>query len=406
MKAIVFHGVGDIRLDTVKEPKIKQDSDAIVRLTASAICGTDLHLVRGTLPGVKPGTILGHEGVGVIEELGKDVRSFKVGDRVVIPSTIGCGYCSYCRAGYYAQCDNANPNGKDAGTAFFGGPATAGPFDGLQAEFARVPFAAANLVKIPDEVSDEQAIVLSDIFPTAYFGAELAEIEPGNTVAIFGCGPVGQLCIASAKLMRAGRIFAVDCIESRLDAARAQGAEVIDFNAEDPIAAIKRITGGIGVDRAIDAVGVDAVAPKGGPARKTIAKAEQKAFEQEVETIAPKQNPDGANWHPGDAPSIALTWAVSALAKAGTLSIIGVYPPTAKVFPIGVAMNKNLSVNMGNCNHRAYLPMLLELVRTGAIDPSRLLTQHEPIANALEAYKEFDRRQPGWIKVELQPQVH
>ena len=406
MKAIVFHGVGDIRLDTVKEPKIKQDSDAIVRLTASAICGTDLHLVRGTLPGVKPGTILGHEGVGVIEELGKDVRSFKVGDRVVIPSTIGCGYCSYCRAGYYAQCDNANPNGKDAGTAFFGGPATAGPFDGLQAEFARVPFAAANLVKIPDEVSDEQAIVLSDIFPTAYFGAELAEIEPGNTVAIFGCGPVGQLCIASAKLMRAGRIFAVDCIESRLDAARAQGAEVIDFNAEDPIAAIKRITGGIGVDRAIDAVGVDAVAPKGGPARKAIAKAEQKAFEQEVETIAPKQNPDGANWHPGDAPSIALTWAVSALAKAGTLSIIGVYPPTAKVFPIGVAMNKNLSVNMGNCNHRAYLPMLLELVRTGAIDPSRLLTQHEPIANALEAYKEFDRRQPGWIKVELQPQVH
>ena len=406
MKAIVFHGVGDIRLDTVKEPKIKQDSDAIVRLTASAICGTDLHLVRGTLPGVKPGTILGHEGVGVIEELGKDVRSFKVGDRVVIPSTIGCGYCSYCRAGYYAQCDNANPNGKDAGTAFFGGPATAGPFDGLQAEFARVPFAAANLVKIPDEVSDEQAIVLSDIFPTAYFGAELAEIEPGNTVAIFGCGPVGQLCIASAKLMRAGRIFAVDCIESRLDAARAQGAEVIDFNAEDPVAAIKRITGGIGVDRAIDAVGVDAVAPKGGPARKAIAKAEQKAFEQQVETIAPKQNPDGANWHPGDAPSIALTWAVSALAKAGTLSIIGVYPPTAKVFPIGVAMNKNLSVNMGNCNHRAYLPMLLELVRTGAIDPSRLLTQHEPIANALEAYKEFDRRQPGWIKVELQPQVH
>jgi threonine dehydrogenase-like Zn-dependent dehydrogenase len=406
MKAIVFHGVGDIRLDTVKEPKIKEDTDAIVRLTASAICGTDLHLVRGTLPGVKPGTILGHEGVGVIEELGKDVRSFKVGDRVVIPSTIGCGYCSYCRAGYYAQCDNANPNGRDAGTAFFGGPATAGPFDGLQAEFARTPFAAANLVKIPDEVSDEQAILLSDIFPTAWFGAELAEIEPGNTVAIFGCGPVGQLCIASAKLMRAGRVFAVDCIESRLDAARAQGAEVIDFNEEDPIDALKRLTGGIGVDRAIDAVGVDAVAPKGGPARKAIAKTEKKAFEQEVETIAPKQKPDGDNWHPGDAPSIALTWAVTGLAKAGTLSIIGVYPPTAKVFPIGTAMNKNLSVNMGNCNHRAYLPMLLELVRTGAIDPSKLLTQHEPISNAIEAYKEFDRRQPGWIKVELQPQVH
>jgi threonine dehydrogenase-like Zn-dependent dehydrogenase len=395
MKAIVFHGVGDLRLDSVKEPKIKEDSDAIVRLTASAICGTDLHLIRGTLPGVKPGTILGHEGVGVIEELGKDVRSFKLGDRVVIPSTIGCGYCSYCRAGYYAQCDNANPNGKEAGTAFFGGPATSGPFDGLQAEFARVPFAAANLVKLPDEVSDEQAIVLSDIFPTAYFGAELAEIKPGNTVAIFGCGPVGQLCVASAKLMRAGRIFAIDCIASRLEAARAQGAEVIDFNDEDPIAALKRLTGGVGVDRAIDAVGVDAVAPTGGPARKAIAKGEQKAFSEEVDTVAPKQKPDGDNWHPGDAPSIVLGWAVAALAKAGTLSIIGVYPPTSKVFPIGLAMNKNLTLNMGNCNHRAYLPLLIELVRTGAVDPSKLLTQHEPIANAIE-----------WIKVELQPQVH
>jgi len=406
MKAIVFHGIGDIRLDSVREPKIQEQTDAIVRLTASAICGTDLHIIRGTFPGVKPGTVLGHEGVGVVEELGKDVRNLKIGDRVVIPSTICCGYCSYCRAGYTAQCDNANPNGKEAGTAFFGGPATAGAFDGLQAELARIPFAAANLVKLPDEVSDDQAIVLSDIFPTAYFGAELAEIKPGKTVAVFGCGPVGQLCIASAKLMRAGRIFAIDCIESRLDAARAQGAEVIDFNEEDPIAALKRLTGGIGVDRAIDAVGVDAVAPTGGPARKAIGKAEQKAFEEEVETVAPKQKPDGDNWHPGDAPSIVLTWAVTGLAKAGTLSIIGVYPQTAKVFPIGMAMNKNLTLRMGNCNHRAYLPLLIELVRTDAVDPSKLLTQHEPMANAVEAYKEFDRRQPGWIKVELQPQMH
>jgi threonine dehydrogenase-like Zn-dependent dehydrogenase len=406
MKAVVFHGVGDIRVDEVPQPKIQDPTDAVVRLTASAICGTDLHFIRGTMPGVEQGRILGHEGVGVVEELGEWVRNFDEGDRVVIGSTIACGTCSYCRAAYYAQCDNANPNGKEAGTAFFGGPATAGPFDGLQAEFARIPFAAANLVKLPDEVSDEQAIVLSDIFPTAYFGAELAEIRPGNTVAIFGCGPVGQLCIASAKLMRAGRIFAIDCIESRLDAARAQGAEVIDFNEEDPILALKRLTGGIGVDRAIDAVGVDAVSPTGGPARKAIAKAEKKAFADEVERVAPKQNPEGDNWHPGDAPSIVLGWAVAGLAKAGTLSIIGVYPQTAKVFPIGIAMNKNLTLKMGNCNHRAYLPMLLELVRTGAVDPSKLLTQHEPIANALEAYKEFDRRQPGWIKVELQPQVH
>ena len=160
MRAIVFHGIGDIRLDEVKEPRIKDDGDAIVRLTASAICGTDLHMVRGTMPGMKPGTILGHEGVGVVEEVGKDVHNLKPGDRVVIPSTIACGYCSYCRAGYHSQCDHANPNGPLMGTAFFGGPAETGSFDGLQAEFARVPYANAGLVKLPDDVRDDQAILL------------------------------------------------------------------------------------------------------------------------------------------------------------------------------------------------------------------------------------------------------
>src|SRR3954447_17583920 len=220
MKAIVFHGIGDIRLDNVSEPKIKDSTDAIVRLTASAICGTDLHFVRGTVPGTKPGTILGHEGVGVIEELGKDVRNLNVGDRVVIPSTIACGYCSYCRAGYYAQCDNANPNGAAAGTAFYGGPKESGPFHGMQAEKVRIPFANVGLVKLPDEVTDEQAILQSDIFPTGYFGADIAEIGPGDTVAVFGCGPVGQFAILSARLMDAGRIFAIDCYEDRLEAAR------------------------------------------------------------------------------------------------------------------------------------------------------------------------------------------
>jgi threonine dehydrogenase-like Zn-dependent dehydrogenase len=246
MKAVVFRGVGDIRLEDVPEPKIEQPTDAIVRLTASAICGTDLHFVRGTVPGLKEGTILGHEGVGVVESIGKGVRNLDAGDRVVIPSTIACGYCSYCRAGYYACCDNANPQGKEGGTAFFGGPEESGPFNGLQAEKARVPFASVGLVKLPDEVSDDQAILLSDIFPTAWFGARLAEIEPGNTVAVFGCGPVGQLAIASAKLMRAGRILAVDTIESRLDMARAQGAEVIDFEKDDPVEALVELTGGIG----------------------------------------------------------------------------------------------------------------------------------------------------------------
>jgi threonine dehydrogenase-like Zn-dependent dehydrogenase len=198
MKAVVFHGIGDIRIDNVPEPRSQDPTDAIVRLTASAICGTDLHLIRGTVPGMEPGTILGHEGVGTVEAVGKDVRNLRPGDRVVIPSTIACGYCSYCRAGYYAQCDAANPNGPQAGTAFFGGPKTSGPFQGLQAELARIPFANVGPVKLPSDVSDDQAILLSDIFPTGYFGAELAEIKPGNTVAVFGCGPVGQFAIERA----------------------------------------------------------------------------------------------------------------------------------------------------------------------------------------------------------------
>src|SRR5688572_23717354 len=181
MKAVVFHGIGDIRLEDVEEPEIEKPTDAIVRLSASAICGTDLHMIRGTLPGMRPGTILGHEGVGYIEELGEDVRNFSVGDRVVIPSTIACGSCVYCRAGYYAQCNEANPNGPLAGTAFFGGPEMAGPFHGMQAEKVRVPYAHVGLVRVPEGVTDEQAILISDIFPTGYMGAELAEIRPGDT---------------------------------------------------------------------------------------------------------------------------------------------------------------------------------------------------------------------------------
>jgi threonine dehydrogenase-like Zn-dependent dehydrogenase len=328
MKAVVSHGIGDIRLDDVPEPKIEQPADAIVRLTASAICGTDLHMIRGTLPGMVPGTILGHEGVGVVEEVGP--------------------------------------------------------------------------VKLPDEVSDHQAILLSDIFPTGYFGAELAQIYPGDTVAVLGGGPVGQFVIASAKMLGAGRILAVDTIPSRLEMARRQGAEVIDFETEDPVQVIRELTGGIGVDRAIDAVGVDSVRPHRGPAAQQAAQ-QQGQFQQELQEIAPTPHPQEGNWHPGDAPSQALQWAVKGLAKAGTLSIIGVYPQTDRFFPIGEAMNKNLTLNMGNCNHRKYIPMLIERVREGAIDPLEILTQQQSLTSAIEAYKAFDRREPGWVKVELMP---
>jgi threonine dehydrogenase-like Zn-dependent dehydrogenase len=400
MKAVVFHAIGDIRVDDVPEPKITNDTDAIVRLTASAICGTDLHFIRGTMGGMKKGTILGHEGVGIVEEVGKNVRNFKPGDRVVIPSTIACGYCSYCRAGYFAQCDVANPNGNLSGTAFFGGPENSGAFHGLQAEKARIPFANVGLIKLPNEVSDDQAILLSDVFPTGYFGACLAEIRPGDTVAVFGCGIVGQFAIASAKHLGAGRIFAIDSIQSRLEIAQAQGAEIINFNQDDPVETIRALTGGIGVDRAVDAVGIDAEHAHHGPAVMQ-ANEKLKQYKLELDYVAPQAHPHGNNWHPGDAPSQSLRWAVQVLSKAGTLSIIGVYPPQFMVFPIGEAMNKNLTVNMGNCNHRKYIPQLLEAVRMGAIDPSKLITQHEPIVSAIDAYKAFDTRQAGWMKVEL-----
>lgn len=404
MKAVVFRGIGDIRLEDVPEPRIEQPTDAIVRLTSSAICGTDLHMIRGTVPGMVPGTILGHEGVGIVEQVGPHVRNFKPGDRVVIGSTIACGYCSYCRAGYYSQCVNANPNGADAGTAFYGGPKETGPFNGMQAEKVRVPFAYINMVELPDDVTDDQAITISDILPTGYFGADIAEIEEGDTVAVFGCGPVGQCTIASAKLMRAGRILAIDTIASRLDMARAQGAEIIDFNREDPVQVIKELTGGIGVDRAIDAVGVDANRPSQGPAaQQQQQQGTAQQFQQEQQRIAPQASPSDGNWHPGDAPSQALMWAVEGLAKAGTLSVIGVYPQTDRFFPIGAAMNKNLTVQMGNCNHRKYIPLLIEYVQSGLMDPSRILTQLEPITSSIAAYKAFDERQPGWVKVELSP---
>jgi threonine dehydrogenase-like Zn-dependent dehydrogenase len=386
MKAVVFQGVGDIRLQEMPEPRIENPSDAIVRITASAICGTDLHLVRGTVPGMEPGTILGHEAVGVVEELGTAVRNFDIGDRVVIPSTIACGYCVYCRAGYFSQCDNANPKGRLAGTAFYGGPQMTGPFAGLQAAHARIPFANVGMVKLPPEVSDDQAIVLSDIFPTAYFGAKMADITPGDTVAVFGCGPVGQFAIASAKLMRAGRILAIDAIASRLARARMQGAEIIDFSHEDPVEAVRELTGGIGVDRAIEAVGVDAFAPQDGQGR------------------ADGGSRHNGDWEPGNAPSQALIWTVDALAKAGTLGIIGVYPEKHQSFPIGQAMGKNLTIKMGNCNHRKYIPELLNLVRSGTVNPELVITQSEPLVSAITAYQQFDKRREGWLKVKLEPE--
>jgi threonine dehydrogenase-like Zn-dependent dehydrogenase len=402
MKALVFHDIGDIRLDDVKEPKIENKNDALVRITTSAICGTDLHFVRGTVGPMKKGTILGHEAVGVVEEIGKNIRNLNKGDRVIVPSTVACGYCRLCQKGFFSQCEVANPNGPEAGTAFFGGPKDSGPLQGCQAEFVRVPFANHNLVKLPADVSDDKAILLSDIFPTAYFGADIANVKPGDVVVVIGCGPVGQFAIASCKLRGASRIFAIDSIQSRLDLAKEQGAECINFNEEDPTEFIKDATDGTLADVVIDAVGVDAECPSHGPAAK-VADQHKHEFKKELNEIAPKTNPKGKNWIPGNAPSLVLRNSVDLAGKCGTISIIGVYAEKSNTFPIGKAMNKNLKIVMGNCHHRAYIPKLLQMVQSGIFDPTQILTQKEPITNIVEAYKQFDIREPGWIKVALKP---
>ncbi len=399
MKAVVFNGVGDIRLEKVSDPKIKDPNDAIVRITASAICGTDLHFIRGTFTGMKKGRILGHEAIGIVEEVGKSVRNFRPGDRVIIPSTVGCGSCSYCRAGFYSQCDRINVAGPLGGTVFFGGPEAAGGLDGLQAEYARVPYAATNLVKLPEEITDDQGIMMSDILPTSYQAAEMAGIQPGDTVAIFGAGPVGIVAIACAQHMNAGRVFVIDQVESRLAMARRPGAETIHFRDENPVAVLHELTFGAGPDRVIDAVGVDATCAHASGSQK-------KQFAQEMGTIAPDA-PAAArrNWFIGGAPTQALEWAVESVAKAGTLSIIGVYPPQLKSFPIGMMMNKNLTVRAGNCNHRKYLPRLVELVRSGVMHPEQFFTERVPVSSAIEAYRNFDQHKNGWLKVKLEPQA-
>lgn len=404
MKAVVYHGRGDVRLDEVGDPELRDPTDAIIRVTTNAICGTDLHLVRGTMAGMKPGTILGHEGVGIVESMGREVRSLDEGDRVVVCATIGCGTCVYCRDGYYSQCDRANPNGRRAGTVFFGGPEETGSVPGLLAERARIPYAGIGCVKVPEDVTDDQALLLADVFPTGYFGAEMANIKPGHVVVVFGCGPVGQFAITSARTMGAGRILAIDSVESRLMIARAQGAEAINFEKDDPIEVILALTDGIGADCAIDAVGVDANRPHHGAGAKA-AEAEEEEFEKEREQVAPGIHPEGESWRPGDAPSQALRWAIEGLAKAGTLSIIGVYPPAYEAFPMGKAMAKNLVVRSGNCNHRRYLPKLMDLVRSGVIEPSAMLTQIGPFASAIECFEAFDKREPDWVKVELLPSL-
>ena len=402
MKALVFHGIGNVKLKNVPEPVLLEDKDAIIRITASSICGTDLHMVRGTMSGMKNGTILGHEAVGIVECIGPAVQKFKVGDRVVVCSTIACGECVFCDIEEFASCEQANPIGPDAGTAFFGGPTGSGSFNGLQAEKARIPFADTTLVKLPDSISDEDGLLLSDIFPTGFMGAEMADVQAGDAVAVFGCGPVGQMAIASAKLFGASKIFAIDCLQDRLDMAELQGAIPINYEKVDPVKKLKELTGGFGPDSCIDAVGIDAQAAHHGPAsmKNLLFGGIQHMVEQKL--VAPFSVLIGDKWRQGDAPFQALTWCVEAVRKSGAVSIIGVYPESAVLFPIGAVMQKTITVKAANCSHRRFIPKLIQVVQNG-FSPSTILTKLEEFKDVVSCYENFDQRKPGWMKVELIP---
>ena len=405
MKAVVFHGLGDIRLETVPEPKIEKPTDAIVRLTASAICGTDLHMIRGTMPGMVPGTILGHEGVGVVEDVGAEVRDIKAGDRVVIPSTICCGHCPYCDAGYHVavrQRQSQRQAGRDRLLRRTSDhwpdrwpPGRVRPYP------ARRPDAHQAAGR-PRPTTGPSCCRIS--FRPAISGRMRQRSNPATRSRCSAAGRSGSSQSSAPRLLGAGRVFAIDTLPDRLAKARELGAETIDFNAESPVERLKDLTKGIGVWRAIDAVGVDAFRPESGPAyvESRVMKSQFKEEQKETELEGTGAT-WGGQWKPGNAPSQVLTWGVQALAKAGTFSIIGVYPETMTRFPIGMAMMKNLTIQMGNCPHRKYIPRLIKAVQEGKVDPLKVLTQVEPMTDAISAYKAFDKRKSGWVKVELKP---
>lgn len=407
MKALVFNGVGNIAVEQVKEPSIEDSKDVIVRLTRSAICGTDLHMIRGTMTGMKGkglfhrGTILGHEGVGVIEEVGNGVKYFKKGDRVIVPSTVSCGKCYFCNKELTSQCETVNPNGPESGTVFYGGPKSSGPLDGMQAEKVRVPYADTSLIKIPSDISDDEAILLSDILPTAYMAVINAQVTSDDSVAVFGCGPVGQLVIACLVKLDVKRIFVIDRVASRLEMARKQGAITINFDEIDPVKQLKKLTHERGPSKIIDAVGIDAEQPSCSWFSCLKNLKQRWEFRQEVKKVAPRTKAQCGNWIPGNGPSQVLRWAVEAIEKGGIISLIGVYTEQLPFPQIGAAFEKNITITMGNCNHIVYIPLLLDWVLQGEIELTRFITHKVHFNDILHAYRHFDRRDGNWIKVVL-----
>jgi threonine dehydrogenase-like Zn-dependent dehydrogenase len=390
MKALCWYGRSDVRVEDVPDPKILDSRDAIVKITSTAICGSDLHLYDGYMPTMEKGDILGHEPMGEVVEVGPGVTNLKAGDRVVVPFTISCGQCFFCKKGLFSCCDNSNPNAKTAEkmmghttAGLFGYSHLTGGFAGGQAEYLRVPFADVGPLKIPDGLPDEKVLFLSDIFPTGYMAAENAEIEQGDTVAVWGCGPVGQFAMKSARMLGAERIIAIDNVPERLNlAARECGAEIVNFDEVNVYETLQEMTGGMGPDRCIDAVGCEALA--GGTPDGVM-----DALETSTLMATDRLH--------------VLRQAIWSCRKGGTISIPGVYVGFGDKIPIGSLMNKGLTIKAGQTHMQKYMPMLLEKVQSGEIDPSFVITHEVPLEEAPQAYATFKHKQDGCIKVVLKP---
>ncbi|HVL39285.1 MAG TPA: zinc-dependent alcohol dehydrogenase [Fimbriimonadaceae bacterium] len=388
MKAVCWNAKHDVRVEEVPDPNIINPRDAIVRVTSTAICGSDLHLYNGYIPMMKSGDILGHEFMGEIVDVGPDVQNLKAGDRVVVPFTIACGGCTFCHEGLYASCDNSNPNAGVAEKLYGASPSGIygyshlyGGYAGGQAEYARVPYADSSLFKVPQDLPDEQLLFLTDVFPTGFQAVKQANIKRGDVVAIWGCGPVGQFAIRSAFLLGAGTVYAIDRYPDRLKLAEEGGADTINFEEVDVVNALIEITGGRGPDACIDCVGTEALGHGFG------------AFFDWAKQLARLQT---------DRPNV-LRQAIQACRKGGTVSIPGVYGGIIDGLNFGSAFSKGLTFKMGQTHVQKYLPALLEHIQQGEIDPSFVISHRLPLDEAPEAYELFKHKQDGCTKVVLQP---
>jgi threonine dehydrogenase-like Zn-dependent dehydrogenase len=389
MKANLWIDKNTVKVEDVPDPQILNARDAIVRISSTAICGSDLHLYNGFVPTMQKGDILGHEFMGEVVEVGREVNNLQVGDRVVVPFPIACGACFACRNEMYSVCENSNPNAwmaeklwGHAPAGIYGYSHLLGGFAGGQAEYARVPFADVGPLKVPNELADEQVLFLSDIFPTGYMGAEQCDIKPGDVIAVWGCGPVGQFAIASAFMLGAERVIAIDRFEYRLRMARERsGAETLNYEEVDVLDALKELTGGRGPDACIDAVGMEAHHP--GP-MYAYDRAKQA---MRLETDRP----------------IALREAILACRNGGTVSIVGAYGGFIDTFPIGSLMNRSLTIKTGQAHVQRYMRPLLERIQNGDIDPSFVVTHEMPLGDAPHGYEIFKHKQDDCVKVVLKP---